>query len=124
MPASEAITAIEQQHLEAFKQQDWATLSTLYTENATTIMPDGRAINGRANVIQNFSEMDAVENLRFEIKQCEESGDLCYEVIELKYIDKDNKNCVSEMLQVLKRNADGQWLIQASSYSGPDQTVH
>jgi len=58
------------------------------------IIANGRAINGHVNIIQNFSAMDAVKNLRFEIKQCEES------------------------------DANGKWLIQASSYSGPDQTMH
>ena len=107
MNTVETANVIEKKHQEAFQQQKWAELGALYNENAVTLMPDGRAINGRQNVVQNFNEMEAVENLGFEIKQCEESGDLCYEIIELNFTDQEGKQCTSEILQVLKRNADG-----------------
>ncbi len=124
MTITETVSAMEQQHLNAYNQQDWQTLASFYTENAVSILPNGQAITGKDNVVANFSENEQNENIRFDIIQCEESGDLCYAIIELKYDDPEGNEVQLEMLQVLKRNDQGQWLIQANSYSGSDQTVH
>ncbi len=124
MTITETVTAMEQQHLNAYNQQDWQALASFYTENAVSILPDGRAITGKDNVIAYFSEAEQNDNVRFDIIQCEESGDLCYAIIELKYDDQQGEEVQLEMLQVLKRNDQNQWLIQANSYSGSEQTVH
>ena len=121
---SEDITTIQglfQRSAESFGSGDFAGWASLYAEDGVLMPPNRPTVTGRSDV-QAFGEsFPPVSHLGFSGVEVDGEGDVAvgwsaYE-LSLKGDDGAEVNDTGKQLAVLKRQADGSWLVSRAMFN-------
>jgi len=107
----------------AFNAGDAAAVATLYSENAMLLPPDATQVQGRQaiqDVFQGWVD-DGLKNIKFDLVEVEESGDLAFEVglFSVDYPGEGGQmaTATGNYLVVWKREADGVWRLYRDTWN-------
>ncbi|MGB3457394.1 MAG: DUF4440 domain-containing protein [Litorimonas sp.] len=115
------IRAASAQWVETYNRNDWPELATLFTTNAVMMPPNSGSVTGRDNIATWQSEYESGFRIAFQIGTIDGDGDIAYvRGRSCVFIPDETGNYavdVGKFLEVRRRQADGQWLIEADAFN-------
>lgn len=117
----DAIKASSKTWVETYNQNDWDGLALLFSPEATMMPPNSPAVIGRAAIADWEAENESGFRIAFDIQEVEGSGDMAYvsgrSCVFIPIGDGEYGVDVGKFLEVRKKQADGQWLIEADIFN-------
>lgn len=107
----------------AFNAGDAAAVAALYSENAMLLPPDATQVQGRQAIQDMFQSWidDGYKNIKFDLVEIEDSGDLAYEVglfsVDYPVEGDQMATATGNYLVVWKREADGVWRLYRDTWN-------
>lgn len=108
---------------EAFNRGDAGACAALYTDDATVLPPDSVVVHGKQAIEALFKDWleEGVANASLGTEQVGSSGDLAYQVgmhaADELLEDGTIERGVGQIVNLLKRQADGSWKLHVSIYN-------
>jgi len=107
----------------AFNAGDAAAVAAQYSEDAMLLPPDATLVQGRQAIQETFQGWidDGLKNIKFDLVEIEESGDLAYEVglfsVDYPVEGGQMATATGNYLVVWKREADGVWRMYRDTWN-------
>jgi uncharacterized protein (TIGR02246 family) len=116
-----AIAGVRQGYQEALLAGDAAAVAALYTEDAVEMPPHNVAREGRAAIEEAYAAGLVVAEFTITSKQTEGFGDLAYDMgtwtATMGMEGMEPYQDAGKYLTICEKQADGSWLIKASTWN-------
>ncbi len=122
------IEATTQAWVEAVNAGDWAAVSATYTEDAVRLPPNQPAVQGRGDIQAWFEAFPPASDVNLEWAEIEGVGDVAFVRGSFTLIvTPEGMDAVADtgkFLDVLRRQADGSWLIHRNIFNSNLAATH
>jgi uncharacterized protein (TIGR02246 family) len=117
----DAITESSTKWVQTYNQNDWETLASLFTPDATMMPPNSPVVRGRDAIAAWETETESGFRIAFDIQEISGLGSLAYvrgrSCVFIPYGDGNFGVDVGKFLEIRKKQADGTWLIASDIFN-------
>ena len=116
-----AIEASDEAWAKAALAGDWVAVAAIYTEDAVLLPPNHEAVEGRAAIQAYFETFPPLSDFQLHSIEVDGVGDIAYVrghyVLTMTPEGGDPINDSGHYLEVLRKQADGSWLLYRDIYN-------